>query len=48
MNSLLCINKTGGRIYVYNRNNESQVVGYLNDREAFVVTDTNGSNRTYI
>lgn len=48
MNSLLCINKTGGRINVYNRNNESQVVGYLNDREAFVVTDTNGSNRTYI
>ena len=48
MNNLLYINKNGATIPVYDINNESRQIGYLNDREAFVMYDSNGSNRLYI
>lgn len=48
MNNLLYINKNGTTILVYDINNESRQIGYLNDREAFVMYDSNGSNRLYI
>lgn len=48
MSNLLEINKHGSIIPVYNINNENQQIGYLNNREACVMYDTNGSNRLYI
>lgn len=48
MSNLLMINKHGSNIPVYDINNDSRQIGYLNNREAFVQYSTNGSNRLYI
>ena len=48
MSNLLMINKHGSNIPVYDINNDSRQIGYLNNREAFVMYSTNGSNRLYI
>ena len=48
MNNRLMINDHGSKIPVYDINNESRQIGYLNQRETFVMYDTNGSNRLYI
>ena len=48
MSNLLMINKHGSNIPVYDINNDSRQIGYLNNREAFVQYGTNGSNRLYI
>lgn len=48
MNNLLTINKEGATIPVYDVDTDSRQIGYLNDREAFVMYDSNGSNRLYI
>ena len=44
MSNLLMINKHGSNIPVYDINNDSRQIGYLNNREAFVQYGTNGSN----
>lgn len=48
MSNLLMINKHGSNIPVYDINNDSRQIDYLNNREAFVMYSTNGSNRLYI
>lgn len=42
MSNLLMINKHGSNIPVYDINNDSRQIGYLNNREAFVQYSTNG------